>query len=252
MVRAWVVALLPRGSVDHTNCGTLSCSMVAQKKEDDSDIESLEAHRPLLIKCLERYKGLNRKELTKEQHFFHWQTAFPDIWDNWESTETTGGFDAIIGNPPWDRMKLQEVEWFAARRPEIAHQAKAADRKIMIKALKETGDPLHDGYLIAAERAKSAAEVAQKSGQYPLLSKGDINLYSLFVERTQKLVKPTGIVGLLVPSGIASDKSASAFFKTISTKGRLSALLDFENKKAFFPDVHASFKFCALIAGGIE
>ncbi|TCS63684.1 Eco57I restriction-modification methylase domain-containing protein [Varunaivibrio sulfuroxidans] len=192
------------------------------------------------------------KELTKEQHFFHWQTAFPDIWDNWESAEVTGGFDAIIGNPPWDRMKLQEVEWFAERRPEIAHQAKAADRKKMVKVLEKAGDPLYGDYLIAADRAESAAQVARKCGHYPLLSGGDINLYSLFVERAQKLVKPTGIVGLLVPSGIASDKGASAFFKTIATKGRLSALLDFENKKVFFPDVHASFKFCALIAGGNE
>ena len=190
------------------------------------------------------------KELTKEQHFFHWQTAFPDVWDNWESKEVSGGFDAIIGNPPWDRIKLQEVEWFAARRPDIAHQAKAADRKKMVKALKEDGDPLYDDFLIAADRAKSATQVARKQGQYPLLSTGDINLYSLFVERAQKLVKPNGIVGLLVPSGIAADKSASAFFKTISTQGRLSALLDFENKKVFFPDVDSRFKFCAFIAGG--
>jgi hypothetical protein len=210
---------------------------------------SVEVKQSDVLKNAARILG-RAKELTKEQHFFHWQTAFPDIWDNWESTEATGGFDAIIGNPPWDRMKLQEVEWFAARRPEVAHQAKAADRKKMVKALKKAGDPLYDDYLIAADRAESSATVARECGQYPLLSGGDINLYSLFVERAQKLVKPTGIVGLLVPSGIASDKGASRFFKTIATKGRLSALLDFENKKVFFPDVHASFKFCAFIAGG--
>jgi hypothetical protein len=81
-----------------------------------------------------------------------------------------------------------------------------------------------------------------------LLSRGDINLYSLFVERAHALVKPGGMVGLLTPSGIASDLSASEFFRKVATGGHLKALYDFENKKVFFPDVHASFKFCIMVA----
>ncbi|MBK6904978.1 MAG: hypothetical protein IPH04_19755 [Saprospirales bacterium] len=64
------------------------------------------------------------------------------------------------------------------------------------------------------------------------------------------MVKPTGIVGLLTPSGISADKSASEFFKRIATEGHLAAFFDFENKKVFFPDVDSRFKFCAYIAGG--
>ena len=93
-----------------------------------------------------------------------------------------------------------------------------------------------------------ATRVARRSGAYPLLSGGDVNLYSLFVERAMTLVKPDGMVGLLTPSGIASDKTAARFFKGVATEGRLKALYDFENKKVFFPDVHASFKFCVFVA----
>ena len=82
----------------------------------------------------------------------------------------------------------------------------------------------------------------------PCCPGGDVNLYSLFVERAMTLVKPDGMVGLLTPSGIASDKTASRFFKGVATEGRLRALYDFENKKVFFPDVHASFKFCVFVA----
>ena len=64
------------------------------------------------------------------------------------------------------------------------------------------------------------------------------------------MIHPRGLVGLLCPSGIAADKGAAEFFRSISTTGRLAALYDFENKKTFFPDVHASFKFCALVFGG--
>src|SRR5690606_3174635 len=83
---------------------------------------------------------------------------------------------------------------------------------------------------------------------YPLLSGGDINLYSLFVERAMTLIKPDGMVGLVVPPGIASDLTASSFFKGVATEGRLKALYDFENRKIFFPAVHASFKFSIFVA----
>src|SRR5690606_10050217 len=83
-------------------------------------------------------------------------------------------------------------------------------------------------------------------------SGGDINLYSLFVERASTQVRRTGMVGLLTPSGIAADKGAARFFSGIATGGRLAALLDFENRKTFFPDIHASFKFCALVFGGAQ
>ena len=66
------------------------------------------------------------------------------------------------------------------------------------------------------------------------------------------LVKPDGIVGLLTPSGIYADKTAANFFKSVSTNGRVGGLYDFENRKIFFKDIHASFKFCALIFGGEE
>lgn len=187
-------------------------------------------------------KALQRAE---QEHFLHWELAFPTLWQDGQ-----GGFDAIIGNPPWDRIKLQEVEWFAERRPEIALQAKAADRKKLIAGLEKNNDPLWRDYLAASESAEIAAQVARSSGDYPLLSGGDINLYSLFVERAVALVRPGGLVGLLCPSGIAADKGASEFFRTLSETGRLAALLDFENRKSFFPDVDSRFKFCALIFGG--
>ena len=181
----------------------------------------------------------------------------------------------MIGNPPWDRIKLQEVEWFATRDPAIARAPTAAARKAAIKELRDQsglapsplesdslspgeragvrGDPaanLVAAYDAAKQRAESLARVIRASRQYPLLGGGDINLYSLFVERAMGLVKPDGFVGLLTPSGIYADKTAAEFFKTVSTGGRVGGLFDFENKKIFFKDIHASFKFCALIFGG--
>ncbi len=192
--------------------------------------------------------------LIEEQRFLNWQVAFPGIWSDWDTDGLTGGFDAVIGNPPWDRLKLQEIEWFAARKIEIARAETAARRKTLIKSLEKAGDPLHADYLLAAERAEMASRVARRGADYPLLSAGDTNLNSLFIERAHALVKPSGIVGLLVPSGIASDQSSAPFFRKMTEERRLASLIDFFNRRTdgtlFFPDVYYRFKFCAYIAGG--
>ena len=194
------------------------------------------------------------RELIAEEGFLNWQIAFPGVWDRWDDEGRHGGFDAVVGNPPWDRIKLQQVEWFAARKPEIALAQRASDRTRMIAALKRADDPLHAEFQKAEARALATARMARASGHYPLLSRGDINLYSLFVERAHALVKPSGMVGLLTPSGIASDLSASAFFRGVATEGRLKAVYDFENRRPryqlepFFPDVDSRFKFSAMIA----
>ena len=214
---------------------------IAQGEPSDSTDEDL----PHLVDALGLAAG---------ERFLNWQVAFPGVWSDWEAKELKGGFDAVIGNPPWDRIKLQQVEWFASRRREIAMAPRAADRKRMIAELQKAEDPLAGDFRLASERAAAGARVARTSGDYPLLARGDLNLYSLFVERAMTLVKPDGMVGLLVPSGIASDKMAAPFFKSVATEGRLKALYDFENRRTrydttpFFPDVDSRFKFCAFVA----
>ena len=223
------------GAVDPKQLPPSAAQVVGRKLREDA--------RTLLDKA---------RVLAERDRYLHWQIAFPGVWQDWESREPRGGFDVIIGNPPWDRMKLQEVEWFAARRPEVALAIRASDRKRMINALRDREDPLWHDYLTAKSQSENAVTVARNMRDYPLLSGGDVNIYSLFVERAHGLIRAVGLVGLLTPSGIASDKSASAFFRGISTTGRLAALFDFENKRVFFPDVHASFKFCTYVAGGTE
>ncbi len=192
------------------------------------------------------------RALARRESFFHWWTQFPTVF----APDGSGGFDAVIGNPPWDRIKLQEVEWFAERDARIATQARAADRKALIAELKAKDDPLWADYQRAVQQAEANARVLgngkQGAGDYPLLGGGDVNLYSLFVERAQALVRPDGLVALVTPSGIAADKGAAAFFRSISAGGRLGALFDFENRKVFFPDVDSRFKFCTLVFGGPE
>ena len=198
------------------------------------------------------------RTIADREGFLHWEVAFPGVWNNWQNLRPDGGFDAVIGNPPWDRIKLQEVEWFATRAPELALAPTAALRQKGVQRLRDKGAPLAAEFDAAKARAESLSRMVRSCGDYPLLSGGDINLYSLFVERAMGLIKPDGVVGLLTPSGIYADKTAARFFKSVSTSGRVGSLFDFENRRLgtglppFFPDVDSRFKFCAIIFGGEE
>jgi hypothetical protein len=190
------------------------------------------------------------RALATRETFFHWWTSFPTVFGE----ARAHGFDVVLGNPPWDRIKLQQVEWLAERDRAMAAQPRAADRKAMIAALQKKNAPLWQAFEQAAARAETQARVVGSgklgSGDYPLLGGGDVNLYSLFVERAQTLVAPCGVVALVTPSGIAADKGAAPFFKGLSDGGRLGALFDFENRKGLFSDVDSRFKFCVLLFGG--
>jgi len=194
------------------------------------------------------------RALIDEESFLNWQISFPGVWDNWASKGREGGFDAVVGNPPWDRFEFEEVPWFEARDRSIALEPSGAKRKTRIKALQATDDPLWTQYKRASERLLAATRIARKGNIYSRLNAGKLNLFKLFVERAFQLSKPDGMVGMLMPSGIAGDHSSSEFFSGIATKGHLKAFYDFENRRSryglgsFFPDVDSRFKFASLIA----
>lgn len=191
--------------------------------------------------------------LIAEENFLNWQVTFPGIWSDWEEDELTGGFHAIVGNPPWDKMRFEEIPWFEQRVPEIAKLGSGAERKEAINELIESEPELHRQFEQARDRSTLATNVARKSKDYPLLSGGDTNIYSLFVEQAHRLLNAHGRSGLLVPSGIASDGTSAKFFEQVSTGGQLRTLIDFENRRTryglrpFFEDVDSRFKFCVFV-----
>ena len=101
---------------------------------------------------------------------------------------------------------------------------------------------MYERYQQALAAADSLLTYCRTSDQYPLTGKGDINTYAVFAELAYRLVAPHGRVGLLVPSGIASDMTTKDFFAALAESKRLIRLFDFENQRAFFPDVHASLQ----------
>ncbi len=183
--------------------------------------------------------------LASAQRFFHWPLEFPEVFAD-------GGFDVVLGNPPWERIKLQEQEFFAARDPRVANAPTAAARKRLIENLKEHNPALWTAYQEALHGAESTSRFLRSSGAYPLTGRGDINTYSVFAERMRRLLRPGGRVGVIVPTGIATDDTNKFFFADLVERGELASLFDFENRKKLFPAVDSRMKFCLLTLRGAK
>ncbi|MEI7837769.1 MAG: DNA methyltransferase, partial [Planctomycetota bacterium] len=176
-----------------------------------------------------------------------WREAFPDVFARPE-----GPFDCVISNPPWERLKLQEREFFDALAPGIASSVNAATRREKIAQLEKLQPDLHRRYLETKAGAENVLDYVRSCGRFPLTGKGDVNTYAVFAELARTLVAPAGAAGLLVPSGIATDHTTKEFFGELSGSNALFGLYDFENKAPVFPDVHRSFKFSVLLFGGAD
>lgn len=183
--------------------------------------------------------------------FFHWHLRFGEVM-------AAGGFDCVLGNPPWERIKLQEKEFFAARSAAIATAPNKAARERLIKALSapeasEADRALVSDFELAKREAEGSGEFIRGSKRFELTAIGDLNTYGLFAEHFLRLIAPAGRSGVIVPTGIATDNSTKAYFDAISSGKRLVSLYDFENREAIFPGVHRSYKFALLTLGdGIE
>jgi hypothetical protein len=179
--------------------------------------------------------------------FLHWHLAFPDVM-------RAGGFDCLLGNPPWERIKLQEKEFFAARSEAIATAPNKAARERLIQALRapeasEVDRRLVQEFELAKREAEGSGEFIRGSGRFGLTAVGDLNTYALFAELFLKLIGPGGRSGVIVPTGIATDKSTKAFFDYVATGQRLVSLISFFEIRKWFRATDDRNPFCLLTLG---
>ncbi|NED22106.1 N-6 DNA methylase [Streptomyces sp. SID9913] len=193
--------------------------------------------------------------LRDQYRFFHWHLEFPEIFSvpesgvgvQWE-TGWVGGFDAVLGNPPWERVKLQEQEFFAQRDPRIAEAKNAAARKRLIANLLNDpdGTRLYTEFEAAKRHAEGESHFLRVSNRFPLTGRGDINTYAVFAETDRTLTGPRGRTGVIVPTGIATDATTQFFFKDLVKNGSLASLFEFGNEEKLFIAVKDYVRFCLL------
>jgi hypothetical protein len=197
--------------------------------------------------------------LRREYNFFHWHIAFPQVFTEPPPGEQpqnpkhgwNGGFDLILGNPPWERIKLQEQEFFATRAPKIATAANAAARKKTIANLAAEDPTLWSDWQEAVRKASGESHLLRTSGRFPLCGRGDINTYAVFAELDHDLLAPHGYAGIITPAGIAMDDTTKDYFADLINGQNLASLYHFENESLVFPGVHHAYRFVLLTLTGL-
>ncbi|HEY8504895.1 MAG TPA: N-6 DNA methylase, partial [Gemmataceae bacterium] len=201
------------------------------------------------------------ERLAREFKFFHWHVEFPQVFHVPDGTAPggdgpgwTGGFDVILGNPPWERIKLQEKEFFAAAgHTEIAQARNKAERERRIKALAEDDPLLLERFRERQRAAEAESAFLRRSGRYPLCGRGDVNTYAVFAEGMRALLAPRGQAGCILPTGIATDDTTKHFFADLMERQSLVSLFDFQSGPGLFAEIgHARYKFCLLTISGSQ
>ncbi|MFE7747925.1 Eco57I restriction-modification methylase domain-containing protein [Streptomyces sp. NPDC057428] len=197
------------------------------------------------------------RKLREQYRFFHWHLEFPEVFAVPESgagvqpgTGWAGGFDAVVGNPPWDQVQVDAREFFAAKRVDIAESANMTVRNKKISLLATEDPELYASFKEEQRKNDGFKHFAHTSGRFPLTAFGRLNTYSLFAEHARTTMATQGRIGQIVPSGIATDSFNQYFFKDLITKGQLDTLYDFENEDKVFPEVHNQLRFCLFTLRG--
>jgi hypothetical protein len=185
--------------------------------------------------------------ISNRQRFFHWPLEFPEAFAD-------GGFDVVLSNPPWDQVQVDDREFFAPRRRDIAEARNMAQRDKLVAELKTEAPQLHVEYVQFARSNDAVKTFIHHAGRFPLTEFGRLNTAPLFAELSRALMRSGGRCGLIVPTGIATDSYTQFFFNDLFRSGDLVSLYDFENRKGIFPAIHKSYKFCllTLAAGGAK
>lgn len=179
---------------------------------------------------------------------FHWPLAFPEVFSR-------GGFDLVLGNPPWDTMSPDLKEFYSPLDPGIRFLS-PEDQKARVKELKRLPG-VADSWDAYSRLLYASARFMKDSGRFTLfaegnLGKGDFNVYRMFVEFALKAVRVGGRAAQFVPENLYNGANAFAIRRHLFEKMTLERLICFENTKKVWFDIDSRAKFCmyAAVPGG--
>ncbi|WP_210372423.1 class I SAM-dependent DNA methyltransferase [Borreliella garinii] len=181
------------------------------------------------------------RKVSSYYKFFHYGIEFPDI---------EGGFDIVIGNPPWEKTKFNESEFFSKHIPSYRKLSIKEQNKIKQEMLRKDTHPLNIEYN-EEKNSITAINNIYKFDFKDFSNGGDPNLFRYFVAFNLKLIKPGGNLTYLTPASLWSEYSSRELRKHIFNNYKLSYIYQFENKKRF-KDVDSRFKFAIFQLSNIK
>lgn len=186
------------------------------------------------------YKVIEEIRQYKQQYaFFNWQLEFPEAFAN----GSTSGFHVIIGNPPWDKTKFSDADFFSQYRSNYRMLSNSKKKEIRLELL--DSDSIAKKYKVTQENIRLTNEYYKNS--YPKnAGAGDGNLFRFFVEKNLSLLRYGGTLNYILPTGFMTEDSSEILRKYVLETHHILAFDGFENRKKLFPDIHSRYKFGLL------
>ncbi|NJK94623.1 MAG: hypothetical protein HC905_06595 [Bacteroidales bacterium] len=198
----------------------------------NATLESIRENQPVRQVLIE-----NVLRIADQYNFFHYHLEFPEVFEK-------GGFDCLLGNPPWEQIQLEEKAYFEGK---INFEGKKGnERKEIIHNLKMTNPDLNEKYILDLRFYNISNHFFEQSNRYDLVTEGRNNTYSLFTYLAYQIINHLGIVGYIVPTGISTDFGNRFFFQFLVENKKIISIIDFENRRALFKDVEANMRFTLL------
>ena len=256
---------------EYQACNLLIAAFLSEKTQLTAHLVPTTKDIDLLLSDPKGYVA-SHKELIKHANavcqanqVLHWPLAFINVM-------AQGGFDCVIGNPPWDKPHVEDSKWFAPCVPEIACAKTAAERAKLISLLAQgqlaatvqlqqrySQEPevqaryereLFQSYVGAHFSSQMATAYqhlsAEDGGRFPLTGVGLTNLYAYFAELGLRALKPSGCMGMVLPAGILTDDTTKLFSREVFSKGLVQSVYHFNNSEGLFAAVAGNYSFLLL------
>lgn len=175
-------------------------------------------------------------KLSKEYKFFHLE--FPEVFEK-------GGFDCLLGNPPWEKITILEREFFSSF-DNILNEKRSNIRKQRIEALKLSHPEIHESWIKANIEVEKQKSYLTESDRFSLSAVGELNLYPLFVENNLSLINKDGYSGIIIKSGMLQSPTWAGFTEFLIEKKKINSAYDFRNWKGWFPAIGYHERFTLL------
>jgi hypothetical protein len=208
---------------------------------------------PMLMSSFDLYTDARQRpwwaqfdEVRSRERFFHWELEFPEVFLDTERP----GFDAVLGNPPWDKVLPSKHEFYG-QFDALIRAYKGNDLKRRIGELNAEHEGLAQRFDAYSARATTFARVLRAGGDFPLAearsqaAHEDVAKY--FVDRAIALVAKDGAAGLVVPSVFYNGDGWVGIRRYLLQEASIERFYGLENRRKIFP-IHSSYKFVNLVA----
>ena len=199
-----------------------------------------------LDKLFEQFPRLRFVDDLAVQHrFHHWELAFADLFAE------RGGFDLVLGNPPWVRVRWDEGGVMGDRNPAfVLRNHSAAEITALRGEMFERYEELREAWLAELEEAEATQGFLNARQNYPLLAGQQTNLYKCFLPQAWMIGREDGVAGFLHPEGVYDDPKGGVFREALYS--RLRAHFQFQNEKRLFSEVHHETLFSVNVYGEVR